>query len=122
MPLGSHPWQERPYHDDSTASRLLSEVKHHWAQLVLRWGTTLESSGVVLLQKSALLWIHLMLLLQCILLLFAHPVSSFFLTRFFLLTVMSNDRTATILFFYFKMQIELRRGYYINKLGLSSGS
>ena len=36
-------WQERPYHDDSTASRLLSEVKHHRAQLVLRWGTTLES-------------------------------------------------------------------------------
>ena len=36
-------WQERPYHDDSTASRLLSEVKHRRAQLVLRWGTTLES-------------------------------------------------------------------------------
>ena len=35
--------QERPYHDDSTASRLLSEVKHRRAQLVLRWGTTLES-------------------------------------------------------------------------------
>ena len=35
--------QERPYHDDSTASRLLSEVKHHRARLVLRWGTTLES-------------------------------------------------------------------------------
>ena len=35
--------QERPYHDDSTASRLLSEVKHHRAWLVLRWGTTLES-------------------------------------------------------------------------------
>ena len=32
-----------PYHDDSTASRLLSEVKHHRARLVLRWGTTLES-------------------------------------------------------------------------------
>ena len=27
----------------STASRLLSEVKHRRAQLVLRWGTTLES-------------------------------------------------------------------------------
>ena len=36
-------WQERPYHDDSTASRLLSEVKHRRAWLVLRWGTTLES-------------------------------------------------------------------------------
>ena len=36
-------YQERPYHDDSTASRLLSEVKHRRAQLVLRWGTTLES-------------------------------------------------------------------------------
>ena len=35
--------QERPYHSDSTASRLLSEVKHCRAQLVLRWGTTLES-------------------------------------------------------------------------------
>ena len=36
-------WQDRPYNDDSTASRLLSEVKHHLARLVLRWGTTLES-------------------------------------------------------------------------------
>ena len=35
--------QERPYHSDSTASRLLSEVKHCRARLVLRWGTTLES-------------------------------------------------------------------------------
>ena len=34
---------ERPYQHDSTASRLLSEVKHVRAQLVLRWGTTLES-------------------------------------------------------------------------------
>ena len=34
---------ERPHHDDSTASRSLCEVKHHRAQLVLRWGTTLES-------------------------------------------------------------------------------
>ena len=35
--------RERPYNDDSTASRLLSEVKHRLARLVLRWGTTLES-------------------------------------------------------------------------------
>ena len=35
--------KERPYKDDSTASRLLSEVKHLLARLVLRWGTTLES-------------------------------------------------------------------------------
>ena len=35
--------QERPYQHDSTASRLLSEVKHVRAWLVLRWGTTLES-------------------------------------------------------------------------------
>ena len=35
--------QERPYHSDSTAFRLLSEVKHCRARLVLRWGTTLES-------------------------------------------------------------------------------
>jgi hypothetical protein len=38
-----HHSQERPYQDDSTASRLLSEVKHLRAWLVLRWGTTLES-------------------------------------------------------------------------------
>ena len=36
--------QERPYNHDSTASRLLSEVKHDLAALVLRWGTTLESA------------------------------------------------------------------------------
>ena len=47
------PQQERPHHGDSTASRLLSEVKHRRAQLVLRWGTTLESSGVVLLRLLA---------------------------------------------------------------------
>ena len=35
--------QDGPYHSDSTASRLLSEVKHRRARLVLRWGTTLES-------------------------------------------------------------------------------
>ena len=35
--------RERPYQHDSTASRLLSEVKHVRARLVLRWRTTLES-------------------------------------------------------------------------------
>ena len=35
--------RERPYQHDSTASRLLSEVKNVRAWLVLRWGTTLES-------------------------------------------------------------------------------
>ena len=35
--------RERPYQHDSTASRLLIEVKHVRAWLVLRWGTTLES-------------------------------------------------------------------------------
>ena len=48
--------QERPYHSDSTASRLLSEVKHCRARLVLRWGTTLES--LVLFFCSILLSIH----------------------------------------------------------------
>ena len=41
-------YQDRPYNDDSTASRLLSEVKHHLARLVLRWGTTLESLVLIL--------------------------------------------------------------------------
>ena len=35
--------QERPYHNKSTASRLLSEVKYCQALLVLQWGTMLES-------------------------------------------------------------------------------
>ena len=35
--------EERPYNHDSTASRLLSEVKLDLARPVLRWGTTLES-------------------------------------------------------------------------------
>ena len=35
--------QQRPYHGDSTASRLLSEVNHHRVRLVLRCGTTLDS-------------------------------------------------------------------------------
>ena len=42
LEFATHKW-ERPYQHDSTASRLLSEVKHARAQLVLRWGTTLES-------------------------------------------------------------------------------
>ena len=42
--------QQGPYHDDSTASRLLSEVKHRRARLVLRWGTTLESRVFLFLQ------------------------------------------------------------------------
>ena len=37
------PRWNRPYQDDSTASRPLSEVKHLRVRLVLRWGTTLES-------------------------------------------------------------------------------
>ena len=48
-------YQERPYHDDSTASRLLSEVKHHRAWLVLRWGTTLESQVLFFLPPRAIL-------------------------------------------------------------------
>ncbi len=44
--------QERPYHSDSTASRLLSEVKHRRARLVLRWGTTLESLVLFFLHHS----------------------------------------------------------------------
>ena len=35
--------QERPNHNNSTASRLLSEVKYCQALLVLQWGTMLES-------------------------------------------------------------------------------
>ena len=46
--------QERPYHDDSTASRLLSEVKHHRAWLVLRWGTTLESQVLFFFHRPTL--------------------------------------------------------------------
>jgi exo-beta-1,3-glucanase (GH17 family) len=46
--------QERPYQHDSTASRLLSEVKHVRAQLVLRWGTTLESWVLFFLTQMCL--------------------------------------------------------------------
>jgi hypothetical protein len=42
-------FQRGPYNDDNTASRLLSEVKHRLARLVLRWGTTLESRVLSLL-------------------------------------------------------------------------
>ena len=37
--------QEGPYNHDSTASRLLSKVKHDLDLLVLRWGNTV--GGVV---------------------------------------------------------------------------
>ena len=48
--------QERPYHSDSTASRLLSEVKHCRARLVLRWGTTLESLVLFFCSCCLLFW------------------------------------------------------------------
>jgi hypothetical protein len=41
--------QERPYHDDCNAPRLLSEAKYCRARLALRWGTTLESRVLFLL-------------------------------------------------------------------------
>ena len=53
--------QERPYHSDSTASRLLSEVKHCRARLVLRWGTTLESLVLFFcffVRLVAAIWYH----------------------------------------------------------------
>ena len=57
--------QERPYHDDNTASRLLSEVKHHRARLVLRWGTTLESRVLFFCSFALLLFCSFALLLFC---------------------------------------------------------
>ena len=66
--------QERPYHDDSTASRLLSEVKHRRAWLVLRWGTTLESQ--VLFFCNLLLNFTLLQTPQPILINFTHTYST----------------------------------------------
>ena len=37
---------ERSYHGETTGSHPNSEVKHHWACSVLRWGTTRESQVV----------------------------------------------------------------------------
>ena len=34
--------RQRPYHVESTGSRLITEVKQRWACLVLGWETTLE--------------------------------------------------------------------------------
>ena len=44
--------QERPNHNNSTASRLLSEVKYCQALLVLQWGTMLESKVLFFLLYS----------------------------------------------------------------------
>lgn len=41
-------FQERPYYDDSTASRLLSEVEHRRGRLVLRWGDHVGIPGIVI--------------------------------------------------------------------------
>ena len=35
--------RQRPYHVESTGSRLIIEVKQRWACLVLGWQTTLET-------------------------------------------------------------------------------
>ena len=50
--------QERPYQHESTASRLLSEVKHVRARLVLRWGTTLESRVLFFCFNGHSLWLN----------------------------------------------------------------
>ena len=42
-------WWDCSFQDDSTATHLLSEVKHLRGQLVLRWGTTLESLMLIFL-------------------------------------------------------------------------
>ena len=39
----------RSYHGETTGSHPNSEVKHHWACSVLRWGTTRESQVVYVL-------------------------------------------------------------------------
>ena len=44
--------QERPNHNNSTASRLLSEVKYCQALLLLQWGTMLESKVLFFLLHS----------------------------------------------------------------------
>ena len=42
VPPSRSPLIIRSYHGESTGSHPNSEVKHHWACLVLRWGTTRE--------------------------------------------------------------------------------
>ena len=71
--------QERPYHDDSTASRLLSEVKHRRAWLVLRWGTTLESQ-VLFFCYFSLSCAHRLLYITLSNILFIHFISIIFLS------------------------------------------
>ena len=41
MFLGYYSWQQ-PYHVENTSSRLITEVKQHWAWLVLGWETAWE--------------------------------------------------------------------------------
>ena len=48
-------WKEHPYHDDSTASRMLSLLKHHQAHLVLQCGTVLEYRELLFLPAYHLL-------------------------------------------------------------------
>ena len=43
---------ERSYHGETTGSHPNSEVKHHWACSVLRWGTTRESQVVYVLHGN----------------------------------------------------------------------
>ena len=42
----------RSYHGESTRSHPNSEVKHHWACSVLRWGTTRESQVAYVLSSE----------------------------------------------------------------------
>ena len=80
---------ERPYQHDSTASRLLSEVKHARAQLVLRWGTTLES------------WV--LFSFCCILLFFYIFIHGFYTVAM----VPTLEYTLVVLFFYLRENLPL---------------
>ena len=76
--------QERPYHSDSTASRLLSEVKHCRARLVLRWGTTLESLVLFFCSFCHSFWplLTLSTIRNIIALIYYPPLSCFFCSAF----------------------------------------
>jgi hypothetical protein len=85
-------FQERPYHVESTASRLLSEVKQRRAWLVLRWGTTLESQVLFFFitkyhNYPRQISCQTIFCLDPVSILFSPTISSVHLTHFFLIEI-----------------------------------
>ena len=117
--------RERPYQHDSTASRLLSEVKHVRAWFVLRWGTTLESQVLFSSFLSSYFYFDNAFYFYSGRGMFVHPLSTVVLS-YYTSTSIPQFTYSTIpsltLYYYLFLYLLLRKGYFCSSLSYSSSS